>query len=97
MKAAVGIIVALLLTTAQANAEECRRVTTPTILAIVVHDGVWTRPVELGKTLKVSRCGIRMYGGIYCQLDTNAKPPIYVQDRDRSGKEYTAFWGKACR
>lgn len=97
MKIVVGAFACLLLFAAAANAEECRRVTTPTVLAIVAHNGVWTRPVELGKTLKVSKCGIRMYGNVYCQLDTDAKPPVYVQNSDRSGNEYTAFWGKSCR
>ena len=76
---------------------ECRRVTTPTVMAIVVHGGVWTRPVKLGETLRVSKCGIRIEGRSYCQLETSAQPPVYVQDSDPSGREYTAFWGKSCR
>jgi hypothetical protein len=97
MKLAPSVLACLLPLATTAQADECRRVTMPTVLAIVVHDGVWTRPVALGKTFKVKKCGIRMYGNVYCQLDTNAKPPVYVLDGDPSGKEYTAFWGKACR
>jgi hypothetical protein len=97
MKIASGVLACLLPLATTAQADECRRVTMPTVLAIVVHNGVWTRPVALGKTFKVKKCGIRMYGNVYCLLDTDAKPPVYVLDGDTSGKEYTAFWGKACR
>ena len=97
MKIASSVLACLLSLATTAQADECRRVTMPTVLAIVVHNGVWTRPVALGKTFKVKKCGIRMYGNVYCQLDTDAKPPVYVLDGDPSGKEYTAFWGKACR
>lgn len=82
---------------APAGATECRRVTTPTVLAVVAHGGVWTRTVNLGKTFSVRECGIRMFGKVYCQLNTTSEPPVYVQHGDSSGKEYTAFWGKSCR
>jgi hypothetical protein len=36
------------------------------------------------------------FGNVYCQLNTNSEPPVYVQHGDSSGKEYTAFWGKSC-
>ena len=96
MKIAALAVSATCLFAASAQAE-CRRVTTPTVLAIVAHGTVWTKPVELGKTLRVSACGIRIYDNVYCQIDSEAKPPVYVLDGDRSGKEYTAFWGKVCR
>ena len=90
MKIAVWTVAATILLAASARAE-CRRVIAPTVLAVVAHGGVWTKPVDLGKTLKVRQCGIRINGSVYCQIDTDAKPPVYVLDADPSGKEYTAF------
>jgi len=96
MRVCVGLLTLVMMSHA-ANADECRRVTTPTVLAVKIHGGIWTRTVDLGKTLPVRECGIRMQGAVYCRLDTGARPPVYVRTIDRSGREYTAFWGQSCR
>ncbi|MGB0087644.1 MAG: hypothetical protein WBP94_19995 [Rhodomicrobiaceae bacterium] len=97
MKIAAVAFASLLLASVTANADECRRVTTPTVLAVVAHGGVWTRIVDQGKTFAVRQCGIRMYGNVYCLLNTDGNPPVYLQQIDQSGREYTAFWGRVCR
>ncbi len=97
MKIAAGALISLLLFTAPATADECRRVTTPSVLVVVAHGALWTRIADLGKTYAVRKCGIRMFGSVYCQLNTDTNPPVYLQQVDRSGREYTAFWGRACR
>jgi hypothetical protein len=97
MKIAAAMLAWLVLALSAANAAECRRVTAPTVLVVVAYGGPWTRVVDQGKTFAVKQCGIRMFGAVYCQIDTDGKPPVYLQQIDRSGKEYTVFWGKACR
>jgi hypothetical protein len=97
MKTIFGLLAAAFAFAVPATADECRRVTTPTVVAVVAHGGVWTRKVEQGKTFTVKDCGTQMFGKIYCRIRTAENPPVYLQHTDQSGYEHTVVWGKNCR
>jgi hypothetical protein len=97
MKAVLGLFALSVFLATPANAEECRRVTSATVIAVVAHGGVWTRAVERGKTFTVRDCRTRMFGKVYCRLSSAGKPPVFLQHVDGRGREHTVVWGKNCR
>lgn len=97
MKLAVFAMLAVAGLSNAALADECRRVTRPTTIAVVAHGGVWTRAAELGMTFRARDCKTRMNGNVYCRLHPYEQPEVYLRHADEQGNEYTAFWGDRCK
>jgi hypothetical protein len=97
MKSALFALLAVSCLSSTALADECRRVTRPTTIAVVAHGGVWTRAAELGMTFRARDCKTRINGNLYCRLHPYEKPDVYVRHADEQGNEYTAFWGNRCK
>jgi len=94
----VGIVSGLVVLLAgQAQAEECRRVTQPTTLAVMAHGGLWTRTADPGMTFRAGHCTMRIKGKVYCKVYPYSEPQVFIQHADRAGNEYTVVWGKRCR
>lgn len=97
MKLMVTLLAMWTSLTSLAQADECRRVTKPTVIAVVAHGGIWTRAAELGMTFRAKDCNTRINGNLYCQLYPYQQPEVYLRHADQAGNEYTAFWGNHCR
>jgi hypothetical protein len=96
MKTLFGLMVAAIAFAMPATADECRRVTTPTVVVVVAHGGVWTRIAERGKTFTVKNCATRMFGKVYCRISSAESPAVYLQHVDQAGAEHTVVW-RNCR
>ncbi len=97
MKTVLAAFGALTLFMPAAMAEECRRVIEPTVIAVVAHGDVWVRRAERGLTFRAESCKTNIGGNLYCRVQPYRSPEVFLKHADKSGREYTAFWGDSCK
>jgi hypothetical protein len=97
MKMISAVLCTLIYSLSPATADECRRVTSPTVIAVLAHGDVWVRKADRGMTFRARECKTNIGGSLYCRVYPYRKPEVYLKHADKSGREYTAFWGKDCQ